>query len=201
MAPMHELWAQELQTERLRLIWHDHDNEVQNKHFLATANDPVAIARMGDFGLRTKQDMLGLSHNRALPKEVRGPNAARAATYIVHLGHADDAPMIGLVNLWQGSTALTPDIGWSLLNEYAGHGYATEASRRGMKYWHEECGIPEIAVTTDVYNKESIRIAEKLGYELNGVVTGHHGKPENVFTLPGTRKYSEEELASFFAKG
>lgn len=76
--------------------------------------------------------------------------------------HDDDAPL-GWVYLWYEFGDPEPEIGWVLVPEAEGHGYATEAARavhpRAMAQFGSGCVVSYI----DASNTRSARIALALG--------------------------------------
>lgn len=55
------------------------------------------------------------------------------------------------------------EIGYGLLEEYQGKGYATEAAAAMVEWAWKQEGIHKIKAETLVNNQESIRVLEKLG--------------------------------------
>ncbi|MDX1667693.1 MAG: GNAT family N-acetyltransferase, partial [Saprospiraceae bacterium] len=70
-----------------------------------------------------------------------------------------------------GWTALKPldgsnhtELGYRLLEEYWGCGYATEASRRILEYAFHELQLEEVVAVAVEENRASIKVMEKLGF-------------------------------------
>lgn len=59
------------------------------------------------------------------------------------------------------------EIGWRLIAEYWGEGYATEGANAALKYGFESAGLPEIVSMTAVNNIRSQRVMQKLGMSCN----------------------------------
>jgi RimJ/RimL family protein N-acetyltransferase len=79
-----------------------------------------------------------------------------------------DGAFVGRVGLnyldpatWARSTAddAQPELGWAVVREHWGHGYATEAAR-AVREW---ASVPRLASVIEPANRRSIRVAEKLG--------------------------------------
>jgi RimJ/RimL family protein N-acetyltransferase len=107
-----------------------------------------------------------------------------------------EAKPIGSVCLTKGTDADSlpiPDIGFCILPEMNGRGYATEGAKGLLDYVKREKGIHEVFGFTDPKNVGSQRVMEKLGMEDQGIkklfmfggVSGH------VFTLPGMKTAKE----------
>lgn len=58
------------------------------------------------------------------------------------------------------------EIGWRLKRQYWGKGYATEAAKVILDYALDDLIIKEIVADIESANKGSIRIAEKLGFQI-----------------------------------
>lgn len=84
-----------------------------------------------------------------------------------------------------GSIGLEPDrrrenvksleMGYSLGEEYWGHGYMTEAAHAVMDYAFNELDIVVMAICTGPENKRSQRVIEKCGFKFEGIQRkGYH---------------------------
>jgi RimJ/RimL family protein N-acetyltransferase len=60
------------------------------------------------------------------------------------------------------------EFGWSLARESWGRGYATEAARRALHYGFTETDLDHVVSSIQPENVASIRVAERLGEELEG---------------------------------
>jgi RimJ/RimL family protein N-acetyltransferase len=60
------------------------------------------------------------------------------------------------------------EVGWTVAREHWGKGYAPEAARAACRYAHDELGARHIVSLIDPSNANSIRVAEKLGEEVEG---------------------------------
>ena len=60
------------------------------------------------------------------------------------------------------------EVGWTVAREHWGKGYAPEAARAACRYAHDELGARHIISLIDPSNANSIRVAEKLGEEVEG---------------------------------
>ncbi|MBI1224841.1 MAG: GNAT family N-acetyltransferase [Bacteroidetes bacterium] len=67
------------------------------------------------------------------------------------------------------------EIGYTIGQEHAGKGLATEAARRLMQYGQEELGIAEFVAYTNQLNLASNRVLEKSGFKIvrEEVVNNH----------------------------
>ncbi len=82
----------------------------------------------------------------------------------------DDAP-IGICGLIKRDYLPHPDLGYALLPQYEGQGYATEAAAAVMQYAKEVLSIPIIAAITTDDNVPSLRLLFKLGFDFIGMIS------------------------------
>ncbi|KAJ5482213.1 Acyl-CoA N-acyltransferase [Penicillium sp. IBT 31633x] len=80
---------------------------------------------------------------------------------------------IGTVSLLKGIPPdphyLAPDIGYAILPEESGQGYATEAALGLLKYAQEALGVDAVFGFCSAGNKRSRRVLEKIGLEFRGL--------------------------------
>ncbi len=57
------------------------------------------------------------------------------------------------------------DIGWRLLPDFWGNGYATEGAKRCLSYGFETLKLPEIVSVAPSINITSIKVMEKIGMQ------------------------------------
>ena len=65
------------------------------------------------------------------------------------------------------------EVGWTVAREHWGNGYAPEAARAACEWAHDELGAPHIVSLIEPSNRNSIRVADKLGERLEGEHTVH----------------------------
>ncbi len=78
------------------------------------------------------------------------------------------------------------EIGWWLMREVWGRGYATEAGRAAMRHVLDTLGRNRVVAIIDVGNEPSKRVVARLGMHYEARVTGAqlgHRKPEIVVDL------------------
>lgn len=66
------------------------------------------------------------------------------------------------------------EVGYRLLKEYWGKGYATELAAALLKYGIEELGLPRIIAVAMPENKASLRVMEKIGMKAVGMTDTYH---------------------------
>lgn len=62
------------------------------------------------------------------------------------------------------------EIGWTLAREFWGRGYATEGAHRALAYAFDELDKEHVISLIDPRNKNSIKVAERLGETQEGTV-------------------------------
>lgn len=75
------------------------------------------------------------------------------------------------------------DFGYRYARRFWGQGYAFEAAKAALDYGIEKLGFREVYATTDVDNRGSKRILEKLGFRFMEIF--HYDAPTSWGALPG----------------
>lgn len=84
----------------------------------------------------------------------------------------------GWCGLWRLKETDEIEVGYALLKEFWGRGFAVEASEVFLAYGFEELKVEKIVAVTDPENKNSRRVMEKLGMSFDG--TGNYYERELV---------------------
>lgn len=71
---------------------------------------------------------------------------------------------IGLCGLVQRDFLSSPDLGFALLPEYCGRGYAIEAARAVISHAQAGLGIERLYAIVKPGNHRSVRLLEQLGF-------------------------------------
>ncbi|MBK9256455.1 MAG: GNAT family N-acetyltransferase [Saprospiraceae bacterium] len=90
----------------------------------------------------------------------------------------DDNRKIGTCGLYDREGLEGVDIGFALLSDYEGFGYAFEAAYKMKCAAFENFGLKEICAITTKDNFSSQKLLEKLGMALKGTVTLPNGDEE-----------------------
>lgn len=96
------------------------------------------------------------------------------------------AGIVGLFNAWRGlepEFGEEPEMGWIFAAETHGQGYATEACRATLDWAEANLDPTSIWAIIAPANAPSIRLAEKLGFELVDE-TSYHGDSTLVLRRP-----------------
>ncbi|QDU54297.1 GNAT family N-acetyltransferase [Aeoliella mucimassa] len=94
----------------------------------------------------------------------------------------DTGAFMGFVGLNRPDYALPigpcVEIGWRMLQEYWGFGYATEAAQAALRVGFETLGLDEIVSYTATINLPSQRVMQRLGMQLDRDTFEHPLVPE-----------------------
>lgn len=149
-----------LETQRLsmrRLTLDDADL------MLAVWNDPAFLEYVGNRGVYTRdeaQEALQSGAFKLYEEYGYGP-------FRVALRENDLA--IGTCGLFRREGVDEPDIGWSILPEHCGNGYAYEAASAVQKFAWDEVGLTRLVAYISAQNLPSIGLARKLGLRHEGM--------------------------------
>ena len=95
----------------------------------------------------------------------------------------NDEP-IGICGILKRDYLDYPDLGYALLDRFAGKGYATEAARGTLGYAQQTLGLTRIVAITALENPPSIRLLTKLGFIEQAHTEGGGGEePGRFFQL------------------
>ena len=127
---------------------------------LKLLNQASWIRNIGDRGVRTLEDAERYIDARMLePFRTLGYGMA-----VIEL-RATREP-VGLCGLVKRDTLPDPDIGFALLDEHSGRGYALEAAAAVVRHARETLKIPRLLAIVSPSNERSGRVLEKLGFQL-----------------------------------
>jgi RimJ/RimL family protein N-acetyltransferase len=86
----------------------------------------------------------------------------------------------GRIGPWKPEGA-TAEIGWAVLPEFWGRGYATEGAATAIDWAVDQLGWTEIAHCIDAGNAASIAVAHRLGAKWLRLAHDAHGKETQVY--------------------
>lgn len=147
-----------LRTDRLALRTF---TEADAPFLVRLLNDPGFLRCIGDRGVRTEADA------RAYVAE--GP----AASYAAHgfglwrVDRLEDDTPIGMCGLLQRDYLDAPDLGYALLAEHTGRGYAREAAAATLAYARGALDLGTVLAFTDADNDRSVRLLTALGFRFD----------------------------------
>lgn len=151
-----------LETERLRLRAVTVEDAAL---MLAIWNDPAFIRNVADRGIRT------------IAQATEAINDGIATLFEKH-GHGpycmslkSNGAMIGICGLFRRENLDDPDIGFAVLPDYCGMGYAGEAAFAVVEYARNDLGIQVLTAIVSAENTPSVGLIEKLGLSFDRMVT------------------------------
>ena len=151
-----------LETERLylrRVTLDDADL------LLAVWNDPAFIEHVGDRGIRTREEAVAAMQAGALQLYADygyGPYA---------MVRRDDGVRMGICGLFKRENLDYPDIGFGVLPEFCGQGYAGEAAFAVLAHARDDLRSEELTAIVSPGNAASIGLIEKLGLGFVEMIT------------------------------
>lgn len=165
-----------LETDRLRMrpVTTD-DTELM----LAIWNDPAFIRNVADRGIRT-------------PEQARDAIEAGAQKLFTDYGYGpyclslkSNGDLIGICGLFRRDNLPDADIGFSLLPDYRGQGYAGEAAIEILRHARDDLGLKRLTALVSPQNIPSIGLIEKLGLKFDRFIT-MPGDEEEISLYSGT---------------
>lgn len=194
-----------LRTERLKLRLIDPDSQSDLEEYVRLYNSHRKDAGGSDnLPPSMTVDYLRLKHELHSPKAELCTLSPPPKGYI-HLiyllnDNGEDA-LIGNVNMAFRPEMSCPDLGYAILPAYHGQGYATEAARESLRFWHEEVGVKDIFAGTAKENVKSQNVVKRLGFVEGGWSKIVFGLPPDekmddmkVFVLPGMGQWPEGQV-------
>ncbi len=158
-----------LATERLHLRAFTLDDA---DFILRLLNEATFIANIGDRGVRTLDD--------ARAYLAAGPLASYAANGfgLWLIEQRTDRQAVGMCGLLKRDVLPDADIGYALLPEFAGRGYALEAAAATLELAQQTLGLARILAIVNPSNAGSIRLLERLGFAFERMVQMSAGSSE-----------------------
>lgn len=124
---------------------------------LAVWNDPAFVRHVGDRGIRTtEQAHEAMTAGVLQLYETYGYGPFRVAL-------KDGGTPIGICGLFHRDGLDTPDIGYAILPDWCGKGYAYEASRAVIDYARSGLSLERLIAIISPHNRASIGLIRKLG--------------------------------------
>jgi ribosomal-protein-alanine N-acetyltransferase len=130
--------------------------------FLKLLNESSWLENIGDRGVRSHADAEGYIRKTIWSQyETWG-----YGMYVVE-APSTSVPM-GLCGLVKRDFLDSPDLGFALLPDWVGKGYAAEAARAVIAHAESQLGIEQLYAIVNHSNHRSIRLLERLGFRHQG---------------------------------
>ncbi|MBO2516936.1 MAG: hypothetical protein CW338_06645 [Clostridiales bacterium] len=161
----------QIETERLILRPFTAEDDAV---IMRISSDPETVKYLffwGRPGKTPRQDTDRFLYEHALKEWQREPVRMREYALVLK----ETGEVIGDASI-EKYDAEKGEIGWILLPEYRGHGYATEAAKRLLRFGFEELGLRVILAECDIRNPASFHVMERAGMHLHEV--RNEGRPD-----------------------
>lgn len=172
-----------ISTPRLQITPFDPNNQTHCTFLVQLWNTDDFINSCGHTGIDTPEKASAFIQNRVIPSYARN----RHGIFLVSL---HDGRHIGNASLMKGSPPdahyTAPDIGYTILPEESGKGYATEVGKGVLEYARKDLGIDVAFGFCAAENMRSRRVLEKIGLVFRGVadLVVFGGQRSAVYALP-----------------
>ena len=151
-----------LETARLRI---EELTEDDAGFTLSLLNDPAFIEHIGDRNVRDVEQ----ARQYLLAGPLLSYREHGFGMYALRL--KDSGELVGMCGLVKRPSLEDVDIGYALLPQFRGAGYAMEAAQR-IKHWAlEELGLRRLVAIVSPHNRASRQLLEQLGMRHEGMVT------------------------------
>ena len=131
----------------------------------AVWTDPAFVRNVGDRGIRTIDD--AREAVRAGPLKLYEDYGFGPYAMVLRKNNT----RIGICGLFQRENLERPDIGFAVLPDYCGQGYAGEASLAVLAHARDDLELRRISAIVAPGNAPSIRLLEKIGLAYEGMIT------------------------------
>ncbi|CAM9476120.1 unnamed protein product, partial [Ectocarpus fasciculatus] len=155
-----------------RLILRDlQESDCPGMHAMGT--DPAVCAALGISCALDSTETLG--HIRSVQAQYKSNGFGRYAMLDRESGSFLGWAGLKIENNVNGRASFI-DLGYRMLPQYWGRGYATEASRALVSYGFDVLGVDTICAYVESSNPSSRRVAEKAGLRVTGTFDGERMK-------------------------
>lgn len=149
------------ETERLRIRHYTNDDA---EFIIQLLNEPSFIENIADKGVKDQQDAIDYLQSGPIASYKKHGFGLSMVELI------DSATPIGMCGLIKRDVLDDVDLGYALLSEYAGSGYAEEAAKAVLQNANKVHGLKRIIAVTSPINSRSIQLLEKLGFGYESMV-------------------------------
>ena len=127
-------------------------------------NEPAWIENIGDRGVRTPAEAEGYIREKLVP------SYATHGYGMYALETRADRGTIGICGLVRRDALPGPDLGFALLSEWWGRGFAFEGASAVLAHARETLRLPPLLAITTPGNTRSGKLLEKLGFEFQRLI-------------------------------
>lgn len=188
-----------IETERIHISYFIHDSLLHCQYLVKLWNSKQFIEACGETGLNTAEKASNFLRARIHSGYARNGYSMFLVSLKTH-DHATlaESTPIGTVSLIKGeppNAYLAPDIGYAIVPDETGNGYATEAAVTLLEYAKKKLGVDAVLGFCVKENTHSARVLQKIGFEYRGErkLQVFGGKESSVYALP----WMNRELAIY----
>ncbi len=131
-------------------------------------NQPSWIRFIGDRGLRTLEATIDYL------REVVLKTYADSDIGLFVIERKEDDVKIGITSLIKRNDLPQIDLGFALLEDYVGHGYADEASRATLDYCSTQLKLDSVLAISQPDNLRSAQLLQKLNFNKDKLINLSH---------------------------
>lgn len=157
-----------LQTERIFL--RELDPSTDAGFILQLVNTPLWLVYIGDRGVKTLED----ATKYILDGPVKSYRENGFGLWLI-VRRQDNIP-VGICGLIKREILEYVDIGFAMMPEFEGRGYAFEAARATLQFAREQLRLPKLVAITAPENRRSMQLLEKLGFEFEKMIAAPASK-------------------------
>jgi RimJ/RimL family protein N-acetyltransferase len=151
-----------LETERLRL----RQFELADTEFIIElVNTPGWLKFIGDRNVKTTEDAVRYLQNG--PMKSYQENGFGLWSVVLK----ENKRPIGMCGILKRDSLENPDIGFALLPEFIGKGYAFEMALATVNHANNKLGLKTLSAIAMPSNEKSIQLLEKIGFTFTKVVS------------------------------
>jgi RimJ/RimL family protein N-acetyltransferase len=157
------------ETPRLRLRGFTYDDA---PFILRLLNEPTFIENINDKGVRDLEGARGYLRDGPLAMYARhgfGLNCVELR---------DSGKPIGMCGLLKRAELDDVDVGYALLPEYTGQGYAREAVTAALDAGKASHGLKRVVAVVNSGNAASLKLLDDLGFRFERMITLYANEPE-----------------------
>ena len=158
-----------LETERLQLR---EFTLADAPYMLRQLNEPSFIENIADRGVRTLQQAEAYLQNGAMASYQDSGFGFWAVI------EKSSQQIIGMCGLVKRNNLPHPDLGYSFLPEYFGHGYAFEAAQATVNSAKNQFQLQKLLAIVNVENAASRKLLEKLGFQYQRMIALYDNEPD-----------------------
>jgi [ribosomal protein S5]-alanine N-acetyltransferase len=154
----------DFETERLGVAVVRPTSDADIDHVVALFKQPLLIKDLDGIFKPDRQVLIAFHEMR----KARMYDVWGYGNYIVYLkpqSPGQTIRRIGTISMVREANAAAPDVGYAMMDEERGHGYASEAIKGLIKHAQEKCGVTTVLAITSTKNRGSLKLLERCDFK------------------------------------